>query len=283
MSSEVGAGHFSIFPTMPGFRSAVVKEARGAGVAGAKGVEGGFKGVGRRTGRTLGRDMKQSLTTSAGDLGAAALGKLNGKVASASAALSKARLRQQDEAGRVRVAETRLREAVEKSGEGSSQAVAAEERLESARRKQQTAIDAVTAATSRLRAAQDAAAEAARQITTQTTASAGGLRLMAQNLHAGWTDARAATSAFTGMAGSIGGVLRAVSDVSGLSALGRLRRRSRRWRRWSAAASRRLGVVPGRGWAASAPQSGALSPRWRSTCPRPRRSRSPRSVVSARR
>ncbi|MCB8043637.1 hypothetical protein JM654_03860 [Microbacterium oxydans] len=43
---------------------------------------------------------------------------------------------------------------------------------------------------------------------------------MLQNLRAGWTDAQAAQSAFTGVAGSIGGLLRAVSDVSGLTRLG---------------------------------------------------------------
>ncbi|WP_205814408.1 hypothetical protein, partial [Microbacterium sp. K35] len=124
MSSEVGSGHVSIFPVMTGFKSRVSKETRAAGAAGAKTFEGGFKGAGTAAGRALGRDLKSALNTSAAGLGADAMRKLNGEVAAASAALSRARLKQQDEAGRVRVAEVRLQEAIAKSGADSAVAVA---------------------------------------------------------------------------------------------------------------------------------------------------------------
>lgn len=222
MSSEVGSGHISIFPVMTGFKSRVTKGTQEAGSAGAKSFEGGFKGAGMKAGRTLGKDLKSAMSAAAGDLGAAELGKLNSQVASASAALSKARLRQQDGAGKVRVAEVRLQEAIAKSGEGSSQAVAAEERLAAARRVQGSATDAVTAASLRLKSAQDAVHSASAAMAESSVRSAGGLRQMASGFRDGVTNANAAKSAFSGVAGSIGGVLRAVSDVSGLTHFGRL-------------------------------------------------------------
>lgn len=226
MSSEVGSGHVSIFPVMTGFRSRVSKETRAAGAAGAKTFEGGFKGAGTATGRALGRDLKSALNTSAAGLGADALRKLNAEVAAASAALSKARIKQQDEAGRVRVAEVRLQEAIAKSGAGSSQAVAAEERLAAVRRTHAAATDAVTAASSRLAAAQIAARNAAAQLADTATRSGLGLKQMGQNFRSGWADANAARSAFTGLAGSIGGILRATSDLTGLTRLGTIAKNS---------------------------------------------------------
>ena len=154
MSSEVGSAHVSVFPVMTGFKASVSKATKDAGSAGAKTFGQGFKGVGRTAGRTLGTDMKSALTSSAGDLGAAATKRFTAEIASASAALSRARIKQQDDAGKVRVAEAKLAEAVKKNGAGSSQAVAAEERLASARRTLATTTDTVTAASNRLKAAQ---------------------------------------------------------------------------------------------------------------------------------
>jgi hypothetical protein len=220
MSSEVGSGHVSIFPVMTGFKSRVTRETQAAGASGAKSFEGGFKRAGTATGRALGRDMKSALNTSAAGLGADVVRKLNAEVASAAAALSKARIKQQDDAGRVRVAEVRLQEAIAKSGANSSQAVAAEERLAAVRRTHATATDAVAAASTRLASAQLAAKAASAELAASSTRTSGSLRSMFSNLRDGWADAGAARSAFTGLAGSIGGVLRAVSDVSGLTRLG---------------------------------------------------------------
>lgn len=224
MSSEVGSGHVSIFPVMTGFKSRVTRGTQEAGAAGAKTFDRGFKGAGTTTGRTVGRDLKSALSDAAGDLGAAELRKLTGEVASASSSLAKARLRQQDEAGRVRVAEARLQEAVEKSGAASSQAIAAEERLASARRAQQGTIDSVAAATARLSTAQEALRAAQTQVAATAVAGAGGVRQLLANFRSGFTDAHAAQSAFTGLAGSLGGLTRALLDVTGFTYLGRLAR-----------------------------------------------------------
>jgi hypothetical protein len=222
MSSEVGSGHISIFPVMTGFKSRVAKETKSAGAEGAKTFESGFKRAGVKAGRTLGRDLKSAMSSAAGDLGAAELGKLNGQVASASAALSKARLRQQDDAGKVRIAEVRLQEAIAKSGADSSLAVAAEERLAAARRVHGTATDAVAAASLRLKAAQDSVRAATELTALAATRGANGLVSFSRGLRAGWDDARVARREFSGIAGSIGGVMRAISDVSGLTHFGRL-------------------------------------------------------------
>lgn len=222
MSSEVGSGHVSIFPVMTGFKGKVARETQAAGVEGGKKFAGAFQGAGTSAGRALGTGLRTSLNSTVGDLGAAQIKNLTAGVASAAAALSKARLRQQDEAGRVRVAETRLAEAVAKYGAESSQAVAAEERLASARRSQGSATDVVTAATVRLRAAQQSLADAQAASTANVVASAGGFRVFAQNLRAGFSDAKAAQSAFTGVAGSLGGIARATLDLTGLPKLTKL-------------------------------------------------------------
>ncbi|QZY52925.1 phage tail protein [Leucobacter tenebrionis] len=168
MSSQVGAGHVAIFPTMRGFKGQVVRGVKGAGAAASAGFASSMKGAGAAAGTRLGRDMKNALKSSAGDLGAAATSKLNREVTAASAGLSKARLKQQDEAGKVRVAEARLREAVAKSGAESARAIAAEERLATARRSHKTATDQVAAATARLKGAQDAVKAAASASATSS-------------------------------------------------------------------------------------------------------------------
>lgn len=222
MSSEVGSGHVSIFPIMPGFKGKVSKETRAAGVAGAKTFDGGFKSAGVTAGRNLGKNLKSALATSAGDLAAGQLRKLNSEVAAATRTLSSARLKQQDEAGKVRVAEVKLQEAIAKSGAESSQAVAAEERLAAARRRQASAADTVTAASARLASAQESVAAVTASMDAVSGRAGSGLGRVASNLRAGWKSASDARSAFTGVAGSLGGVARAVLDLTQLPSLSRL-------------------------------------------------------------
>lgn len=154
MSSQVGSAHIAIFPTMTGFKAKILGETKGAGAASGKAFTASMKGAGTSAGKQLGSGVKGAFSGSAKDIAGATLSTLKKDVAGAASALSKARLKQLDEAGRVRVAEARLSEAMDKYGAGSSQVIAAEERLESARRKQQTAADAVKSATDRLKSAQ---------------------------------------------------------------------------------------------------------------------------------
>ncbi|MEK0215840.1 tape measure protein [Bifidobacterium mongoliense] len=157
--AELGTGHVSIFATMKGFRSTVLKETQSAGEESSSLFSRLFKGVGSKTGNELGRNLKMSFDGSTGDLGSKAMGKLKSEVSSAARSMSSALLKQQDTAGAVRVAQTKLNEAIAKYGAGSSQAVAAEEKLASAQRKSEAASEKLTAAQDRLKAAKQAVAD----------------------------------------------------------------------------------------------------------------------------
>lgn len=155
MSSQVGSGHIAIFPVMTGMKAKISSEMQSAGKAGSGKFTSSLKGVGASTGSKLGSELKRAFSGSSSDIATATLSTLKKNVASASSTLSNARLKQQDEAGKVRVAEIKLQEAIDKYGESSSQAVAAEERLESARRKEQAATEKVADASDKLKSAQD--------------------------------------------------------------------------------------------------------------------------------
>lgn len=157
--AELGTGHVSIFATMKGFRSTVLKETQSAGEQSSSLFSRLFKGVGSKTGNELGRNLKTSFDGSTGDLGSKAMGKLKSAVSSAARSMSSALLKQQDAAGAVRVAQTKLNEAIAKYGAGSSQAVAAEEKLASAQRKSEAASEKLTTAQDRLKAAKQAVAD----------------------------------------------------------------------------------------------------------------------------
>lgn len=165
----VGRGYIEIKPSLRGFRKTTDAETGAAADSGARKFSDRFKGAGVRTGRDLGKSLKGGFDQSASGVGAGALKGLQTEVAKAARALSAARLKQQDEAGKVRVAEARLAEAVKRSGKESAAAVAAEERLATARRRATTAADAVTSASTRLKAAQ--AGVAASTATAASNAS----------------------------------------------------------------------------------------------------------------
>ncbi|OOB90749.1 tape measure protein [Rathayibacter sp. VKM Ac-2630] len=218
MSSEVGSGHISIFPVMTGFKSRVRKETQDAATSSARAFTGGFKGAGSTTGRRLGTDLKSALDRSAGDLGAQSMKDLTSQAASAANALSKARLKQQDDAGKVRIAEARLAEAVEKSGAASSQAVAAEERLAAARRAHASTTDTVTAASGRLKTAQDAVRRATQDAATGSESAGGKLRGFVSAAGGGLSGlARTASSVGSRIASGLGNGFRAAQTTAGVA------------------------------------------------------------------
>lgn len=145
MSSELGSAHVAIVPSMKGFRSSV-----------NKGVGTACKEAGASSGKSLGASLKAAFSKSSKGMSEEALAPFRRDVAKATSQLSKARSKMADDAGKVRVAEMRLADAVAKSGEGSTQAVAAGERLASARRKLEASSSACKGAEDRLKAANDA-------------------------------------------------------------------------------------------------------------------------------
>lgn len=153
MASEVGSGQISIFPVFNGFRSRVNAE---VGTASTE------------AGRSSGTQFGAAFGRGAGNVGADSAKALSKNVATASAALGKARLAEQDSAGKVRIAEAQLAEARASGAAGSAKVIAAEERLEAAKRKltdaQNKTKDSstrLTEAQERLQAATEATADSA--------------------------------------------------------------------------------------------------------------------------
>ena len=215
MSSEVGSGHVAVFPVMTGFRRAVNREMQASGTTGAKTFASGFARGGRKAGEDLGKGVKSGFGRTLDGLASDGLKRLQADVAKAAGALNRARLSQQDAAGRVRVAEAQLAEAISKSGEGSARAIAAAERLESARRREAAATDAVTGASERLKRAQESVAGASALAVSETSRLS---RLLApargalEKFRAGWTDAEQAMLDGAGRIGKLGGTVRAGVD-----------------------------------------------------------------------
>lgn len=213
MSSEVGSAHISIFPVMTGFRSKVNKEVKSTGDEASNSFKSAFRNAGGISGRQLGKQLKESFAASSKGLAGDALKVFTDDVKAATNELSKARMKQADDAGRVRVAEMRLQDAIAKYGEGSTQAVAAEERLASARRKSEQSAADVKAATEKLNIANESAAKAQQELAQYTDQSSNAFARAAKNFLAGAKSLDAGKSSATGMAGALGSLVRAASGI----------------------------------------------------------------------
>lgn len=174
MGVEVGNGQVAIFPTFRGFRRNTLKEIEGAEREGSARFRKGFAKSSATAGQDAGRGFRKSFTTSTSSLGK----EMQADVAKAARAVSTARLKEQDAAGRVRVAEAQLAETRKKYAADSSQVVRAEERLASTQRTLMVAQDATRSATDRLTAAQRNLAEA----TAAAGKSASGFSVFRSNL-----------------------------------------------------------------------------------------------------
>lgn len=161
MAKEVGSGQVAIFPTFKGFRAAVSGEVDGAAKDGATGFKRAFQGAGEGAGKETGAGFKGAFSKAAGGVGTDELKKLETGVASASKALSAARLKEQDEAGKVKVAEASLAEAREKS---ATSVVAARAKQESAAAKVAQAESALAAAVAKSGSASKAAETASTRL-----------------------------------------------------------------------------------------------------------------------
>lgn len=213
MSSEVGSAHISIFPVMTGFRSKVNKEVKSTGDEASNSFKSAFRNTGGVSGRQLGKQLKESFAASSKGFADDALKVFTDDVKAATNELSKARAKQADDAGKVRVAEMRLQDAIAKYGEGSTQAVAAEERLASARRKSEQSAAAVKAATEKLNIANEFAAKAQQELAQYTNQSSNAFARAAKNFLAGSKSLDAGKSSATGMAGALGSLVRAASGI----------------------------------------------------------------------
>ncbi len=161
MSSEVGAGHVSIFPVFKGLRQSVRKEMAGTVKAADREVVKGFRGTGEAAGRGMGEGLRKTFEGATKELGSKGLKTFEADVRRTSQALSRARLQEQDSLGKVRVAEARLADSRRKYSRDSAQVVAAEERLEAAQRSLRVSQERTATSTDDLRRAQNKLASAA--------------------------------------------------------------------------------------------------------------------------
>ena len=161
MGSQVAVAEVAVVPTFKGFRRKVSAETDGT----AKDASGGFTRVfaktGADSGKATGAGFKKAFDQSSAGTSAKLTKQLEADVAKASRALSTARLKEQDSAGKVRVAEAQLAEARRKYASDSSQVIRAQERMESASRQLGQAHRATEDATDDLKKAQGELARAA--------------------------------------------------------------------------------------------------------------------------
>lgn len=135
MSSELGKAHVSIFPTMTGFRSKVDKEVQGVTKSASNTFKRGFAGAGRESGKSLGSTFKSAFAATAKGTVESVTNPFSRELAAATAKASAAKRTMENDAGRVRIAELKLADAVKESGESSTQAAIEQERLAAAQRK----------------------------------------------------------------------------------------------------------------------------------------------------
>lgn len=159
--AQVGSASVAIFPTFKGFRRAVSREVDGSANESARGFRNTFARSGSEAGSQAGAGFRRAFDGASKNLGAGATKALQAEVAKASRALSAARLKEQDAAGKARLAEVQLGEARKKYADGSSQVVRAEERQATALRQLRDAQSKTETSTKDLKEAQSDLASAA--------------------------------------------------------------------------------------------------------------------------
>lgn len=169
--SQVGSAHVAIFPTMSGFRSAVNKEVSATGKAATSTFSAAFKGAGQKSGAQLGRELKAAFKSSSTSMADQVLSTFRKDVASAQSAVTSARRRMEDDAGRLRVAEERLQEVRANEKATASQLAAAEERVASAQRRCEASTASYNSATERLTAAQESLKRAQDEVAKASSKS----------------------------------------------------------------------------------------------------------------
>lgn len=158
---QVGQGTVAVIPTFVGFRTAVSKETDAAAKSGGDGFKRAFARTGQDSGKQVGAGFKAAFDQQSRGFSDKATRDLEANVTKATRALSTARLKEQDLAGKVRVAEAQLAEARAKYASDSSQVIRAQERLESSTRQLKAAQDVTERSTDELRSAQNRLASAA--------------------------------------------------------------------------------------------------------------------------
>lgn len=210
MARIVGTGAVRVFPVMTGFKKSVSQEMSGSGSQGAKKFTDSLKGMGSKAGKQLGKEFGTTAKDAMENVGGDEMKQLSKDVASAAAAVSKARIKQQTATASAIQAENTYNAAVKKYGADSTQAAAAEQRLAAARERVKLADIELTAATGNLKSAQEALTTAQKSAETQAKALAESNKSIFAKFKAGFSDidaGKASTASLSTALGSLAGAI----------------------------------------------------------------------------
>lgn len=210
MARIVGTGAVRVFPVMTGFKKSVSQEMSGSGSQGAKKFTDSLKGMGSKAGKQLGKEFGTTAKDAMKNVGGDEMKQLSKDVASAAAAVSKARIKQQTATASAIQAENTYNAAVKKYGADSTQAAAAEQRLSAARERVKLADIELTAATGNLKSAQEALTTAQKSAETQAKALAESNKSIFAKFKAGFSDidaGKASTASLSTALGSLAGAI----------------------------------------------------------------------------
>lgn len=210
MARIVGTGAVRVFPVMTGFKKSVSQEMSGSGSQGAKKFTDSLKGMGSKAGKQLGKEFGTTAKDAMKNVGGDEMKQLSKDVASAAAAVSKARIKQQTATASAIQAENTYNAAVKKYGADSTQAAAAEQRLAAARERVKLADIELTAATGNLKSAQEALTTAQKSAETQAKALAESNKSLFAKFKAGFSDidaGKASTASLSTALGSLAGAI----------------------------------------------------------------------------
>lgn len=210
MARIVGTGAVRVFPVMTGFKKSVSQEMSGSGSQGAKKFTDSLKGMGSKAGKQLGKEFGTTAKDAMKNVGGDEMKQLSKDVASAAAAVSKARIKQQTATASAIQAENTYNAAVKKYGADSTQAAAAEQRLAAARERVKLADIELTAATGNLKSAQEALTTAQKSAEAQAKALAESNKSIFAKFKAGFSDidaGKASTASLSTALGSLAGAI----------------------------------------------------------------------------
>lgn len=210
MARIVGTGAVRVFPVMTGFKKSVSQEMSGSGSQGAKKFTDSLKGMGSKAGKQLGKEFGTTAKDAMKNVGGDEMKQLSKDVASAAAAVSKARIKQRTATASAIQAENTYNAAVKKYGADSTQAAAAEQRLAAARERVKLADIELTAATGNLKSAQEALTTAQKSAETQAKALAESNKSIFAKFKAGFSDidaGKASTASLSTALGSLAGAI----------------------------------------------------------------------------
>lgn len=153
-AGEVASLAVHIFPEMTGFRAKMMGEAEGAGKESGSLFARIFSTSGKQAGDKAGQALLNAFRDASKSMSVPGLDKLDAQIKKITHTVSSEHLKMLDAQGKVRVAQSKLNDAVSKYGKDSTQALAAQERLNSAQRKAEQLTNDFKNAVQQLKSAQ---------------------------------------------------------------------------------------------------------------------------------